>query len=132
MREQGLIRELATFGAVGICATLAHVAIAWFAAGSLGSHYLIANLLGALAAFFVSFLGNALLTFRSARPLSQSAPRYVVVTLTSYVLASTIMAAVERLGLPGYAYAALVLCIVPPTNLALAKLWVFAPERTEP
>jgi putative flippase GtrA len=132
MHDRTLIRQVTSFGAVGICATLTHVTIAWFAAASMGSHYLVANLLGALAAFFVSFLGNALLTFRSARPLSHSAPRYVVVTLTGYALASAIMAVVERLGWPGYVYAALVLCIVPPTNLALAKLWVFAPEGQEP
>lgn len=127
MHDGQLIRQLASFGAVGICATVTHVTVAWCAAAGMGSHYLIANLLGAVAAFFVSFLGNALLTFRSSRPLRQSGLRYVVVTLIGYALASAIMAVVERLGLPGYVYAGLVLCIVPPTNLALARLWVFKP-----
>lgn len=122
-----MVRQIASFGAVGVAATLTHVATAWFAFAKLGSHYLIANLAGAFIAFFVSFLGNARLTFRTRQPLSHSGPRYVVLTGVSFALASGIMAFVESRDLPGHVYAALVLCVVPPTNFALARLWVFAP-----
>lgn len=130
MHKRLMIYQLLSFGAVGIAATLIHVAIAWAAFATMDSHYLVANLLGASAAFFVSFLGNARMTFRSRQPFGQSAPRYLLVTIVSYVLASAIMAFVERHDLPGYIYAAMVLCVVPPTNFLLARLWVFAPDKT--
>lgn len=124
-----MVWQLAFFGAVGVLATLTHVTIAWLAYASMGSHYLIANLLGASAAFFISFLGNARVTFRTSQPLPYAGLRYVVLTLASYALASGIMALVDSYDLPGYIYAVLVLCVVPPTTFVLARLWVFAADR---
>jgi putative flippase GtrA len=124
----GLLRQLATFGAVGIAATLTHVTVAWAVFAGLGHPVLVANLVGAFAAFFVSFLGSARFTFRTRRPLHRSAPRYAVLTLVSFGLASAIMAFVESRALSGLVYAAAVLCVVPPTNFAIARLWVFPPD----
>lgn len=122
-----MLRQLVSFGAVGLVATLTHVAVAWVASSAAGMHYLLANLLGAIAAFSMSFLGNARLTFRTRQPIIHSGPRYLVITFVSYVLASATMAFVEAHDLPGYLYAAFVLCVVPPTTFMLARLWVFAP-----
>ena len=131
MRSRALIRQIAFFGLVGIAATLTHVSVAWITFERLESPPPIANLFGAGAAFFVSFLGNALITFHSNKPVFHSATRYLVITLASYLLTSGIMALVVSRGWSGTVYAALVLAIVPPTSFILARFWVFAPARTK-
>lgn len=120
-----MLRQLVSFGAVGIAATLTHVAVAWAMFAQAGQPVLVANLLGAFAAFFVSFLGHARFTFRTRRPLHRSAPRYAVLTMVSFGLTSAIMTFVESRALSGLVYAVAVLCVVPPTSFAIARLWVF-------
>ena len=129
MLDVRLVRQLVSFGAVGLVATATHVAIAWTAAAVFGMHFLLANLLAAIAAFWISFRGNARMTFGTDRPVRESAPRYLVIAAMSYVFASAIMAFVQSHGLPGYIYAVSVLCVVPLGSFLLAKLWAFAPAN---
>ncbi|WP_430387017.1 GtrA family protein [Blastomonas fulva] len=119
------LRELLSFGAVGIAATLTHVLIAWVMIRA-GTDPYIGNLLGATGAFGVSFLGNARLTFRTNRSWTSSARRYALVSLFSLVVSSLILALVERLGLALWVYLLLVVLVVPPVTFLLAKLWAFA------
>lgn len=115
-----------SFGAIGIAATLTHVVIAWFSYSSGNLHPGLANLLGAIAAFFVSFYGNRSLTFKSSRPVSSSVWRYIIISLVSYFLATAIMLTNESLGLPTYLFACLVILTVPPVTFVLAKFWAFS------
>lgn len=123
-----LARQFMCFGAIGMAATLTHVAIAWFAYSSGNMHPGLANLLGASAAFFVSFCSNRSLTFKSRRPVSSSALRYMIISLVSYFLATAIMLTTERLGLPTYLFACLVMLTVPPVTFVLAKFWAFSED----
>ena len=123
------LRQILSFGAVGISATLVHVAAAWLLFDGAGFGGLAANTFGAAIAFVVSYVGNARFTFASERGLLNGAPRYLPVTLVSLALTSTVLAFVERNGLPTYVYALVVLLTVPPTTLLMAKLWVFRPPR---
>lgn len=115
-----------SFGAIGTAATLTHVAIAWFAYSSSNMHAGLANLLGAIAAFVVSFYGNRSLTFKSSRPVLSSVWRYMFISLVSYLLATAIMLTIETLGLPTYLFACLVILTVPPITFILAKFWAFS------
>ncbi|MCC6941485.1 MAG: GtrA family protein [Novosphingobium sp.] len=123
----GLIRQLVSFGAVGACATLAHVALAWVLIDRAQLNPYLANLLGTCAAFAVSFFGNAGLTFRTDRLLVDCAQRYVFVSATSFLMTSGILAVVEMNALPTYVYVIVVLGTVPPATFLLAKLWAFKP-----
>lgn len=123
--DMAWLRELLSFGAVGIAATLTHVLIAW-ALIRAGADPYLANLLGATGAFGVSFLGNARLTFRTNRGWASSARRYGLVSLFSLVVSSLILLCVERLGLALWVYLLLVVLVVPPATFLLAKLWAFA------
>lgn len=123
-----LLRQIASFGAVGICATLAHVATAWLLFDGAGFDGFAANACGAAAAFTVSYVGNARITFASERGLLVGAARYLPVTLVSFALTSAVLAFVERNGMPTYVYALVVLLIVPPTTFLMAKLWAFRPR----
>ncbi len=128
MNRPKALAQLVSFATVGIAATVTHVAIAWMAFEAAGLRPIAANLLGAVAAFFVSFLCNATMTFQSRRSLTKTGPRYLVVSLVSYVLATGIMLFVESRGLPMYVFALAVVAIVPPTTFLLAKFWVFSPR----
>jgi putative flippase GtrA len=125
-----LLRQLASFGVVGICATLTHVGVAWVLIEQAQIDGFLANACGAAAAFPVSYLGNAKVTFASGRGLLNGATRYAAVTLVSLVLSSVILALCERAGLPTYAYVLLVVIVVPPTTFLLAKFWAF--QRPQP
>ncbi len=127
----GFLRQLVSFGAVGVCATLAHVALVWLLIGQGWLNPYFANLLGTCAAFAVSFLGNAGFTFRTNRLMRDCAGRYVFVSAASFVMTSGILALVRHNGWPTYAYVLIVLGTVPPATFLLAKLWAFSalPER---
>lgn len=122
-----LLRQLLSFGLVGVTATLSHVGVAWLLIESEAINAYLANALGACAAFVVSFLGNANFTFITDRGFWSSARRYVWVSLLSLLLTSIILALTKHYGLSSFAYVAAVLVTVPPATFFLAKLWAFSP-----
>lgn len=119
------MRQIAAFGVVGICATLIHVGAAWLLIEQAAVGGMLANACGAAAAFGVSYLGNARITFLSERGLWEGAARYLAVTLVSFVLSSAILALTQQNGWPTYAYAVIVVTTVPPATFVLAKFWAF-------
>jgi putative flippase GtrA len=125
------LRQIASFGVVGVCATLIHVAVAFVLIEQAAVDGFLANACGAAAAFGVSYLGNARITFASERGLIEGASRYLGVTLVSLVLTSAILALVQHHGLPTYAYALIVVITVPPATFLLAKFWAFASPRPQ-
>ena len=121
-----LLRQLFSFGVVGIAATLSHVGVAWLLIEGTAINAYAANALGALAAFMVSFLGNANFTFTTNRSLWSSARRYVWVSLLSLTLTSIILALTRHYSLSTFAYVVAVLMIVPPATFLSAKIWAFS------
>lgn len=121
------VRQIVTFGAVGIAATVTHVTTAWVSIATANCDPYLANLFGALAAFAVSFGGNASFTFQTDRRLWSSARRYLLVSLFSLAATTAILIVTEQLGLPTYAYVIGVLAVVPPATFVLAKHWAFHP-----
>lgn len=126
-----MLRQIASFGVVGICATLVHVVLAWTLIERAAVDGFLANACGAAAAFSVSYLGNARITFASGRSLLGGAIRYLGVTLVSLALTSAILAMVEHNGLPTWVYALIVVVTVPPTTFLLAKFWAFQRPRQQ-
>ena len=119
-------RQFVSFGAIGIIATATHVVIAWFSYSSGGVHPGLANLLGAVTAFIISFYGNRSLTFKSNRAVSESVWRYMIISLVSYLFATAIMLTIERYRLPPYLFIFFVIIAVPPITFVLAKSWAFS------
>jgi putative flippase GtrA len=120
-----LLRQIASFGALGATSTLLHVGVAWLLIDRAALDGFFANACGASAAYFVSYLGNARITFASQRGLWNGAARYLIVTLASLALSSAILLVTQSIGLPTYAYALIVVMTVPPTTFMLAKFWAF-------
>lgn len=126
-----LLRQIGSFGVVGVCATIAHIALASVLFEWAGFGPFAANACGAAGAFAISYLGNARLTFSTDRAMRSSIVRYVGVTLVSFALSSMALMFVEANGLPTFVYAIAVLLTVPPTTFLLAKLWAFQPTQRE-
>ncbi|UYV15393.1 GtrA family protein [Porphyrobacter sp. ULC335] len=120
-----LLRQIASFGVTGATATLLHVGVAWLLIDRAALDGLVANACGAAAAFIVSYLGNARVTFASQRGLWNGAARYLVVTFASLALSSAILVLTQSSGLPTYAYGLLVVMTVPLVTFLLAKFWAF-------
>ncbi len=122
-----LVRQITTFGAVGIAATVTHVVTAWLLIATASCDPYLANLFGTFSAFAVSFGGNAGFTFQTDRRLWSSARRYMLVSLFSLAATTAILTLTERMGLPIYIYVIAVLAVVPPATFVLAKHWAFHP-----
>ena len=131
MSHRGIIRQLFSFGGVGIAATLVHVAVAMILSYSIGWGAVASNAAAATLAFFVSYFGNEKLTFSNERGRAASLWRYATLTLLSFVVASGIMMWVDASGLQPYVYALIVPLIVPPMTFLLARMWVFRKPRGE-
>lgn len=125
-----LVQQIVRFGAVGCCATLTHIGVAWSLMEFSPLSQYLANFAGAALAYLVSFLGNAAFTFGVRDRLGYYAVRYLFVSACSLFLTSAELTAVHRLDLPTFAYAGIVLLTVPPATFLFAKLWAFAAPRS--
>ena len=121
-----LVRQLLSFGSVGMLATLAHVAVAYALLTATSINPYAANLAGFLSAVGISFFGNARVTFAYGEAWWPAFTRFAVVSLTSLGLTTAILAVVEAQALPYWAYVLATLAIVPPLTFLLSKFWVFA------
>lgn len=121
-----LVRQLLSFGSVGMLATLAHVAVAYALLTTTSINPYAANLAGFLSAVGISFFGNARVTFGYSEAWWPAFTRFVVVSLTSLGLTTTILAVIETWSLPYWTYVLATLAIVPPLTFLLSKFWVFA------
>ena len=83
MRKAAL--RLFCFVAVGCAAALTHLGVVVFLVSRHGQLPLVANVIGWLAAFIVSFAGHWLLTFRSQQaPLGRAARRFFGVSAAGF------------------------------------------------
>ena len=123
-----LVRQVLSFGAVGVCATVCHASVAWMLITAGGVDPYLANFLGVAIAFWISFLGNAFLTFKVKERLVRSGWRTLVLALVSFIVSTIVLAIVKGLGLPNFVYIVVMLFTVPPASFLLAKLWAFYPQ----
>lgn len=119
------VRETLVFAAVGGAATATYFVLAM--AGTVAAFPAYASSLVAYGiAMIVSFAGHKLLTFRSAAPVSQSGPRFVMLALVQYGIALAVPALLaDWAGLaPSLAYG--VVCVlIPATSFVLMSRFVF-------
>ena len=128
----GLFFQFARFGAVGLLATLVHVAVGLGLAGAFGIAPLAANFAAFSVAVLVSYLGNRGWTFGldGSGRLDQL-PKFLVTAVLGLALnQALVFVLVERLGWSYGAALAVVVAVVPLVSFAANRWWVFAPART--
>lgn len=125
MSGRALAGQGARFAVVGVAATLVHLTCALLARHA-GASPLAANLAGYVAAVGVSYLGNALWTFRRSAWRGGQLARFVVVSLAGLAANQAITwVLVEQLRWPFWLGLAVVVVAVPALSFVGARLWAF-------
>lgn len=124
-----VLRQLASFGMIGIVATLAHVTAAYLLRVQFAADPYLANLVGFLLALSISFAGNARFTFYYKGAISSALVRFLALSSVSLVITTLVMAWVVRNHLPMEIYVLVVVMTVPPVTYLLARFWVFVPRH---
>ena len=125
-RHGRTIRQLVTFGFVGVAATVTHAGLAYGLMVMSDINAYLANLVGYICAVAVSFAGHARLTFDYRDSWWRAFGRFMVVSSSSLVVSTIILAIVRHHSLEPWVYALATLTIVPPLTFVLSKFWVFA------
>jgi putative flippase GtrA len=126
------MRQLVTFGLVGVVSTATHVIIALTTHKELGLQPIVANCLGYSCAFSVSYFGNARLTFRQPALHGGRFVRFVGVSLLGLALSETITyVSTTMLRLPFALALVPVVTLVPFISFVLSKSYAFAGSSEE-
>lgn len=135
-RVRELVRQVATFGMVGIAATAVHYFTAFGASQLIPLAY--ANPIGFLAAFGVSYLGHLRLTFRIPAQESNHRMRMIkffAVALLGFFTGQAVLLALAATGrFPEWLTLLVAVGVVPVTTFVISRFWVFAQapsDRTE-
>lgn len=115
-----------TFAAIGVAATLVHLAVAMTASEVLGLVPLLANFAGYACAVSVSYLGHARLTFGTPARDGRQFLRFATVSLLGLATSQAIVYGLADVaGLPFGLALAPALIIVPAMTFVLSKVWAF-------
>ncbi len=118
-------REIIVFLLVGGLATLSHYCVAISSVFFMGLSLQVANIMGFGAGFVVSYLGHALLTFRS-QITAQSFVRFILLAACNYGLSTLLLFVFSVKFELDYRVAFfLVVSILPVVSFFLGKYFVF-------
>ncbi len=124
------LRQLATFGVVGLAGTATHYVTALASAQFV--HPLIANLFGYCLAVGVSYGGHHRYTFRVHRAEARHRrrfPRFVIVSLSAVTLSEVVLwLALKQTDWPLWLSQLAAISVVPPVTYLLGRYWVFSDE----
>jgi putative flippase GtrA len=124
------VREIVAFGVVGITAFLVHFTVVAVTV-PLGVAPLLANVLGFLAAFAVSFVGHGRWSFPAeGRPVAAALKRFAVVAVGGFALNESAYAVLLRSTQLDYRVALfIVLVAVAGVTWFVGRYWAFAHRR---
>lgn len=120
------MRSLLWFGAVGASAAAVHFGVVVLAVNLLACAPLIANVLGFMLAFCVSFVGHHRLSFAAQRARGRQAlPRFALVALLGFASNELMYAVLLGLGMEYRLALLLVLVAVAAMTWLLSRHWAF-------
>ncbi len=120
-----LLAQLLRFASVGVVATVVHFAVA-LSLLQLGAVAQLANLLGFLIAFAVSFIGHYVWTFRSDAVVTQAVLRFFLLAAGAYCASAVTLFGLERWA-PGASQLHLIMAVavIPVTTYVVSRKYVF-------
>lgn len=114
------------FTLVGIIAAAIHIGLVTLLVSRTDINAFVANLGAFLCAFAVSFTGQYLWTFRSARRWRDALGRFFFISSSAFGVNNLLLFAVLDFGLLERPLAvALSACIIPALTYAAGRLWAF-------
>jgi len=122
--------RLIRFGSIGALATIVHWLIAVAAIEVHSIPPLVANVLGWLSAFTVSFFGHFWFTFRGhGAPMGQSVTRFACVSVLGFAMSTGTFALLIRINPNLYGtWLMLTLLTVAAVTYLLGRRWAFRPS----
>ncbi len=120
------MNSLAWFGLIGASAAAVHMGMVWWLVEQFQMPALLANVLGFLLAFCVSFVGHHKLSFAAQQAqVRQALPRFAAVALLGFVSNEALYALLLRAGLEYRLALFLVLVAVAGMTWLLSRFWAF-------
>ncbi len=117
------------FVAVGIVNTVVGLATVLAASAWFGANAFVANAAGLLAGFIIGYQLNRLWTFRSARAVAMTAPRYLLAFGLSYSFNLVLLAFALRAGMHPILAQGVALVAYSLAFFLLCRLMVFPAEE---
>jgi putative flippase GtrA len=121
-------QQIIRFGCIGSAAAAVHIGVVALLV-PFGLHPLLANIVGFVTAFNVSYFGHRFWTFGNRTTLSHknSATRFWAIAVTSFAINETLFFLFLRYtALPYLVALFLVLIMVTPITFILSRSWAFA------
>lgn len=121
-------QQLLRFGCIGAAAAAVHMGVVALLV-PFGLHPLLANIIGFVSAFNVSYLGHRFWTFGNRTPLShkRSIARFWGIAVTSFAINELLFFLfLNYTTLPYLVALFLVLILVTPITFILSRVWAFA------
>lgn len=132
-RTGGWRGETFRFGLVGISATLTHFVVASLLISSGLAPLFVANAIGFVTAFAVSFFGHHHFSFRSQAAYASSFVRFCAVALSGFAVNNVVVAAARGyIGAEAHLSLAAGIAAGAVTVFLLAKFWAFASAGPSP
>jgi len=124
---RALLQQISLFIAVGCAASATHWGVAVACVEGLGAAPLVANLIGWLAAFVVSFSGHYRLTFRhSHTPWTIAVRRFFFISAVGFIINESAYAWLLRVTAVSYdVLLALILIALAVGTFITSRLWAF-------
>lgn len=120
-------RQLPWFVVFGVAASATHLIVALSTHRWLGLSPLVANTVAFCCALGVSYLGNAIVTFRVEPWRAHAFAKFAALSIVSFGLNQAIVYALTvRAGWPFALSLAVVLLTVPPFTFVMARVWALA------
>ena len=133
LKPPALARELVVFVMVGGAATGCHYLTALAAHQLFGLAPFWATFVGYVCSVGVSYLGNAVFTFRRPALHGPQFARFATISLAGLAINQAIVfVGVQLLHWPFWMALVPVVVIVPASTFTLAKLWAFKPPQDAP
>jgi putative flippase GtrA len=118
--------SLLWFGLVGASAAAVHISVVWLLVSQWQLAALVANVLGFLLAFAVSFVGHQRLSFAAQQAsVRQALPRFALVALLGFAVNEMLYALLLAAGLEYRFALLLVLLAVAVMTWLLSRFWAF-------
>ncbi len=126
MLSREFIRQVITFGFVGVAATATHYVVALLLTDFTTVGVLLANIFGYCAAVSISIFGHSAFTYRK-KITATVVRRFVVVSLSALAASEAVLyILVSCFDVHHRIALAVVVAIIPVVSFFLNKFWVYA------
>lgn len=123
------MKQVLTFGLVGVLATLIHYTIALFCIERLFIAPLLANVIAYATAVTVSYLGHSALTFKKSRTKS-NAVKFLTVSLLALALSQLVLHFLTIYTALGHRLIFMIVVFsIPALSFVLNKYWVYTDKH---